>query len=252
MKIIKIKTRTFLPPKDDIFKLMKGYLPKLKDRDILLISSKILAIHQGRCVEKSKKQEVRSRLIQKESEGWLPARTIGKKPMMITIKNNCLIPNAGIDESNGKNFFILWPKNINTLLKKIHSYLKNENKIKNLAIISVDSRTLPMRWGTVGISTGFYGFEPVKDYRKTKDIFNKKLKYTQLNLVDSVASMGPLFMGEGNEKIPMLIVRRLKTFKFTNKNTNKKLVMDKKKDIYYPLLKHFSAKGGSASGGKKS
>jgi len=249
MKLIKVKTRRLLPPRDDIYPILNKYLPKLKEGDVLLITSKILAIHQGRCVGISETRK--SDLIDQEADYSLPAYTVGGSEIILTIKDNILIPSAGIDESNGNGYFILWPKNTNRLCKEICTHLKKKNKIKKLAVIATDSHTTPLRWGTSGISIGFYGLSPTFDYRGKKDIFGRKLKYTQSNILDSLAAMGVLLMGEGAEKVPIIIIRNANFIKFTTKPTHKNFLIPPKKDLYYPLLKIFSARGGSASGGKK-
>src|SRR5258708_22706784 len=202
MQFIKVKTRTFLPPKDDIFNLLDEHLPKLKEGDVLLITSKVLAIHQGRCV-KSRVGDGKSSLITKEADYILPKRSIVGSDIYLTIKDHTLIPSAGIDESNGKGYYILWPKNTNLLCKQICTYLKKKHGLKKLAVVATDSHTTPLRWGVSGISIGFYGLEPVYDYRGKKDIFGRKLKYTQANIVDALSSMAVLLMGDGAEKMPM-------------------------------------------------
>ncbi len=111
-----------------------------------------------------------------------------------------------------------------------------------MAVIITDSHTAPLRFGVTGISTGFYGLEPAYDYRGTKDIFGRKLKFTKTNIVDALAAMAVLLMGEGHEKIPMIILRDAKFIKFTNRKTYGKLVMAPEKDIYSPLYKAFRRK----------
>jgi dihydrofolate synthase / folylpolyglutamate synthase len=241
MKFLPVKTRKLYPPKDDFFKALNANLPKLKDGDVLLIASKVLAIHQGRC-EKNQEPRTKSQkniLIKKEADYSLPSHMVNSSDIILTIKDYTLIPSAGIDESNGNGYFILWPRDVNRLLKKLVMSLKKKHRLKNLAAIAVDSHTTPLRWGTQGISIGFYGLKPVYDYRGKKDIFNRKLKYTQRNLVDTLADLGALMMGEGNEQTPAVILRGAKFVKFTNQDTYKQLVIPPKKDLYYPLLKPF-------------
>ena len=237
INIIPIKTRKVLPPKDDIKDILK-HLPKLKEGDVLVIASKIIAIHQGRCIMK---QEVRSKnqVIKNEADYSLPIHKIGKSDIVLTIKDHTLIPSAGIDESNGNDYYILWPKNSSLEAKRIASYLKKRDKIKRLGVIIADSHTTPLRWGTQGISIGYFGINPLKDYRGTKDIFGRKLKYTQSNIVDSLANLGVMAMGEGHEQTPMVIIRGYKNLRFTNKDLHKKFIIEPKKDLYYPLLKIF-------------
>jgi F420-0:gamma-glutamyl ligase len=235
MQFIPIKTRAFLPPKDNLFELLDT-LPKLKERDVVFITSKVLAITQGRSVKIEGTDK--SKLIKQEADRLVkkPVIAAGSK-IYLTIKDNTLIPSSGIDESNGNGYYILWPKNTNAYLKKIHIYLTKKHGIKKLGVISTDSHTTPLRWGVTGISTGFYGIKPVKDLRGKKDIFGKKLKFTQANVVDALSVMAVLLMGEASEKTPMLIGRGLAMVEFTDKNLYKKFVIDPKKDIYRELLK---------------
>ena len=48
-------------------------------------------------------------LVITESKLYLPA-TLSKYGHHFTITNNTLIPTAGIDESNGEGYYILWPR----------------------------------------------------------------------------------------------------------------------------------------------
>ncbi len=258
MRFLSIRTKKFLPPKDNVIEELGKCLPKLKEGDVLFITSKILAIHQGRCVKKLKSKNQKSKLIRQEANFVLPPHTLAGHKFILTIKDSTLIPSAGIDESNGNGYYILWPKNTNALLKQIYLYLKKKHKIKNLAIIATDSHTTPLRRGVTGISTGFFGLEPLIDLRGKKDIFNRALKVTQVNIVDAISAMAVFFMGEGKEQTPIILMRGLKNIKFANTQTSQKLLINAKEDLYYPLLKVFSAKGGSlparragASGRKK-
>jgi len=237
MQFIPIKTRKFLPPRDNIIGELDKRLPKLKEGDVLLIASKILAIHQGRCVRISEHRK--SDLIKQEADYSLPANMVGDSEIILTIKDYTLIPSAGIDESNGNGYFILWPKNVNILLKQIVKRYQKKFGIKKLAAIAVDSRTTPLRWGTQGVSIGFWGLNPLYDYRGEKDIFKRKLVYTQRNLVDTLADLGALIMGEGGEQTPAVVLRGAKFVKFTKKDLYHSLVIPPKKDLYAPILKAF-------------
>ncbi len=229
-----------MPPKDDLFELMDKHLPKLKNGDVLFITSKVLAIHQGRCVKADGADKFK--LIKQEADYSLPKHKTAGHEFVLTIKDHTLIPSAGIDESNGNGYYILWPKNTQSLLKQLWTYLKKKNGIKNLGLIATDSHTIPLRWGTQGISIGFYGFNPLKDYRGKTDIFGRKLKFTQSNIVDSLSAAAVLLMGEGKEKTPMLIGRNASFIEFTGRDMHKKLVINPKKDIYASLLKPFQQK----------
>lgn len=240
MNFIKVKTRPLLPPKDNIYGVLYKHLPKLKEGDVVFITSKILAIHQGRCVKIGPKIN-KDKLIIHEADRYIP-RSKSPGNFLLTIKDYTLIPSAGIDESNANGHYILWPKNTVKLLKEICQYLKKRHKIKKLAIIATDSHTTPLRWGVTGISTGFFGMKPLYDYRGKKDIFGRKLKFTKTNIVDALSATAVLLMGEGSEQTPIIIARGLDFIKFTNKDRYKDIVVDPEEDIYSPLLKVFRRK----------
>ena len=194
MRFIKIKTRAFLPPKDDIYDLLNR-IKKINNGDILVITSKILGIHQGRSI-KINPSVSKTKLVKQEADYYKVSR-IKQQKFMLTIRNHVLALSAGIDESNSNGYYVLLPNNLNKLLKEIWQHLRQKYKIKNLGVIATDSHTLPMRRGTMGVAIGFYGLEPQKDYRGKKDIFGRKFVFTQTNVVDALAVGAVYVMGEG-------------------------------------------------------
>ena len=149
MLVKAVKTRPFLPPKDDLLSLIKESFSglKLKEKSIIVITSKIVAIWQGRCVkmdefpdkprtflsEKNNKKshsaflgKVRGKdeLIKQEAEFYLDRDKVPGKYVMLTIKQNLLIPTAGIDESNANGYYILWPKDSYKTAREIYNFIK--------------------------------------------------------------------------------------------------------------------------------
>jgi F420-0:gamma-glutamyl ligase len=240
MKFIPIKTRAILPPRDNIYPILDASLPKLREGDVLFITSKILAIHQGRCVRiKPDAPDLKEKLIKREAERYAHSHLKEWKNLYLTIKDHTLIANAGIDESNANGYYILWPRRPSALAKEIRSYLKKKFHLKNLAVVATDSHIVPLRHGTLGISIGFYGMEPLYDYRGKPDIFGRLLKYTSKNIVDALSTMAVFLMGEGSERTPMLLLRGAKFITFTNKDTHRKSVVAPRNDLYSPFWKDF-------------
>ena len=238
MQIIPIKTRVITPPKDDLYDLIDNFCPPLKEGDVLLITSKILAIHQGLCIPMDS-VENKDDLIKKEAEVFIPREECPGEYVILTLKENTLIPSSGIDESNSDGHYVLWPKDSSKEAKKICEYLKEKFSLKKLAVIITDSHTTPLRYGVVGISIGAYGLNPLKDYRGEKDIFGREIKMAQTNVIDALATMGVLIMGEGAEQTPMAIIREADFIEFTNEENYQDLLIPVKEDIFYPLLKNF-------------
>lgn len=249
MNIRTIKTRPFLPPKDDLLSLIKESFPnlQLKEKSIFVITSKIVSIWQGRCL---KIEEVANKddLIKKEAEFYLERSEVPNEYVMLTMKENLLIPTAGIDESNAKGHFILWPKKPYKTAKEIYYFLKENYHLKDLGVIISDSHCTPLRWGTTGIAIGYFGFYPLKDYRGTKDIFGREMKITQANQADGLAAASVLAMGEGREMTPIAIIEDVDfvEFKEFNPENPNPLEIERHDDIYAPLINKVKwKKGGS-------
>lgn len=269
MKVTTIKTRAFLPPKDDLLSLIKESFSlsadlsakdlataeslakedgvKPKEDSIIVVTSKIVAIWQGRCL-KIKKGIGKDALIKKEADFYIDRKEVPHGYVILTLKNNILIPSAGIDESNANGYYILWPENPNATAKKIYQFIKKTYKLKKFGIIISDSHCTPLKNGVMGMCIGYYGFHPLRDYRGKKDIFGRTLKMSQTNVADSVASAAVLCMGEGNEQTPIAIVEDVAGVKFGQFNRQADpLVIEKNRDIYAPLINSTKWKKGRKS-----
>src|SRR5579859_7195813 len=145
MQFIPVKTRKMLPPRDDLYEVLDTYLPPLKEGDVLLVTSKVVAIHQGRCIPVGDVPN-KDELIRHEAEQYLERDHAAKYPVMLTIKHHTLVASAGIDESNANGHYILWPKNIQQTARDLWRYVRKVRKVKKLGIIITDSRSLPLRW----------------------------------------------------------------------------------------------------------
>lgn len=245
MQWIPIKTRALLPPRDNLFKVLAESLPRLRDGDVLFITSKVLAIHQGRCVKISPGDHVqKKRLIKKEAAQYVHSHLRSWKNLYLTVKDHTLIANAGIDESNANGHYILWPRHPSAAAKEIQVYLKKKYKIKKLAVVVTDSHIVPLRHGTLGISIGFYGMDPLYDYRGRPDIFGRHLKHTTQNIVDALSTMAVLLMGEGDERTPLLVLRGAKFISFTELPTHRRVTVAPENDLYAPFWKAWNKKKG--------
>lgn len=230
---IPIKTRIVQPPKDEVWDILDT-LPPLLEKDIVFITSKILAIHQGRCL--SCKDVDKNKLINQEATFHLPYQHPDGFNINLTITDNILIPAAGIDESNADGHYILWPNNVDALCKEIRAYLCNKNNLKELGVVSTDSHTTPLRWGTTGITTGLSGVEPLEDIRGIKDLFDKEITITQINKIDPITSMAVALMGETNESTPIIILRGYNNIVFNQNASMDGFKISPTKDLYAPLF----------------
>lgn len=210
----------------------------LKNSDVLVISSKVVALSQGRIIDLKKvrpsrraKSFKRTRygfstedpriieLVLRESRAVLPGK------MVLAATEGALLPAGGIDLSNApKDHAILLPSRPWSEAEKLHKQLRARYKIKKIGIVICDSHCQPLRWGTTGIAIAWAGFLGVEDLRGKKDIFNNPLKFTKKATADDLASCAALVMGESDEKTPFALIRDAPV-KFT-------LCRQKKNDIF--------------------
>jgi F420-0:gamma-glutamyl ligase len=228
MNIQPIKTR-ILNENDTIVDFIIEHIPKPAEKTVIAITSKIIAVAEGRIAEVKTTQE-KERLIKKESE-WATAT----RHVWLTLKDGLLMPSAGIDESNANGKLILLPKNSYRSAHLIRKSLQAKYNLKQLGIVVTDSRTYPLRAGVTGVALGYAGFRGLKDYRGESDIFGRPFVFSSTNISDSLASAAVLVMGEGNEQIPLALITK-GPVEFVDKINKKELLIDKNDDMYFPLL----------------
>lgn len=243
MLVKTIKTRPLIPPQDDLLSVIKESVLsadwRMKEKSIIVVTSKVVSIWEGKCIKIIEVPD-KDELIKKESDLYIDrAKVSSDYDVMLTIKNNILIPTSGIDESNANGYYILWPEKPFESAKKLYDFIKKEYKLKDFGIIISDSHTTPLRTGIMGIGIAYYGFNPLRDYRGKKDIFGRELKMSQTNIVDSLSASAVYAMGEGAEQTPIAIIEDCGEIDFGETDITKPdpLYISIDEDIYSPFLK---------------
>ncbi|WP_244662776.1 putative folate metabolism gamma-glutamate ligase [Wolbachia endosymbiont of Ceratosolen solmsi] len=204
---------------------------------VLAITSKIISICQKQVVCKTacSKEE----LIKREADAIVDVDH-NSYGIYLTIKDNILIPSAGIDESNGNEMYILYPKDVQKTALSIWNYLKTKHCIKHLGILITDSNITPMRLGVTGVALGWCGFEPFYSYIGKPDLYDQPLQVTQVNLLDALATSAVLVMGEGAEQTPMAIISGAPKIHFLTRlpttEEEKSVKISMEEDLYSSLL----------------
>ena len=229
MQIKAIKTNIFRE-KGDLLQFIFEYIKKIPEDSILVITSKIVALAEGRTVE-CKNQSQKIKLIKQESDF-----TLKTKLTWLTIKDGMVMASAGIDESNADGKMILLPKDSFKSAEFIRKELCKKFKIKNLGILITDSRIFPLRAGVVGVALGYAGFKGIRNYIGKKDIFGRVLKMSRTDVADSLATSAVLCMGEGKEQQPLALIIDAPV-EFIEKINKKELFIDPKEDLYLPLFR---------------
>jgi dihydrofolate synthase / folylpolyglutamate synthase len=251
MVVTAIKTHKITNKDKDLFLILDKYLPnKISEKSVLAITSKIVAITDGRLVKmegvdpasaKGSGEAKKDELIKREAQFYLP-REQNPYNVSLTITRGILAATAGIDESNANGYYILWPKDPQKTVNLVRKYLKKRFHLKNAGAIITDSKTSPLRWGVTSYALAYSGFKPLKDYIGKKDLFKRKFEFEKLSIIDSLASAASVVMGEGAEQTPIAVINDLPFVEFQDRNPTKKelkeLCISIDKDLYGPFLKN--------------
>jgi coenzyme F420-0:L-glutamate ligase len=232
MQVKAIKTRIF-QENEDLFSFILKYVKKIPENSVLVITSKIVALAEGRTVV-CKNERQKTALIKKESDF-----AIKTKDVWLTIKDGMVLANAGIDESNAKGKIILLPKDSFKSAKILREKICKKFKIKNLGILITDSRVFPLRAGVVGVALSYAGFQGIRNYIGEKDIFGRVFKMSKTDIADSLATSAVLCMGEGKEQQPLALIIEAPVV-FPKKINKKELIINPREDIYKPIFDKLS------------
>ena len=192
--------------------------------DVIVIAQKIISKAENRIVSMSD--------IKPSEKALEIAAEIDKDPAMVELVlresnqviatgNNVLIvedirgfilANAGIDRSNIEDSeakALLLPEDANLSAERIRMAL-NAHFNLTLGVVVTDSVGRPFRLGTVGMAIGSAGVEALQNLRGNHDMFGKELMVAEHAIADAIAATAELLMGEGDEAIPLVLIRGLK------------------------------------------
>jgi putative folate metabolism gamma-glutamate ligase len=206
MQIHAIKTHKITLQDQALLAILDMYLATFADGSILAITSKIVAICQRRIAKIGATDK--QALIEEEAAFFLPPTT-NKYHVTLTIKAGVLIPNAGIDESNGDGYHILWPHAPHQTANTVRAYLQQRFNIQQVGVIITDSNVTPLRLGVTGVAVAYSGFRALNDYVGAPDLFGRDLRMTKVNVLDALATAAVLVMGEGSEQTPLAVISDL-------------------------------------------
>ncbi len=191
----------------------------LQDGDIVAVSSKYVAIGEGRVVDLNdvevgeRARELAhhynvdprmAQLIVEEADHIFGGIRLG---FLLTSKDGIISPNAGLDRSNipsGK--VVLFPAYPYRSATNIRRQLRQRLGV-DVGVILTDSWLMPGRLGTSGVALATAGFKPVQDERGKADLFGNPMRVTQRGIADSLSACAQIVMGERDEATPIAVIR---------------------------------------------
>jgi coenzyme F420-0:L-glutamate ligase/coenzyme F420-1:gamma-L-glutamate ligase len=214
-------------PGDDLVALIIAACQKadisLDSEDVLVISSKIVSKSEGRYVDlatvkpgeraEQVAQETRKdprivELILSESS------RISRQARGVLVTEHRLgfvSASSGIDQSNVgyENTVLLLPVDPDGSARKIRIAL-HEQTGAEVGIVISDTHGRPFRLGNVGVAIGVAGMPALLDLRGQPDLFGRELEISQQGYADLAASAAHLVCGEGDEGLPVVLIRGLR------------------------------------------
>lgn len=249
MKITPYKTQ-IVYKNDDLKQVISTAIKSIPEKSILIVTSKVVAFSEGALVarvtgEKSEKWE-----IVKQQAEWYTDPTDSPYQLMLTIKDQILAVNAGIDESNADGQYVLLPQNPYHSAQEIWEFIRHHYQVKEVGVIITDSRTFPLKWGIIGTALAHCGFKALNNRIGEPDLFGHQMQMTQENIVESLAVAGNLTMGEVAEAQPLALIEDVPMVQFQDRPPTQEELTELKisltDDAYSPILKKAGwKKGGS-------
>ena len=193
-----------------------------EDRDVLVVSHKILSKAQGRVVsldalEPSPEADRLGEATGKDArfvEAVLrESRSIVRhRPGVIIAEHRLgmVMANAGIDRSNvpGDEVVLMLPEDPDSDARTIRAGLHRRFGVA-VGVVVADSAGRAWRNGVVGIAIGAAGLPALVDLRGRADLEGRPLEVTEVGFADQIASAAHLVMGEADEGCPVVLLRGL-------------------------------------------
>ncbi len=235
MIVTPIKTEKVLPRSTALFAFLDRHIKKIAEGSVLVITSKVVALCEGRVLPLKKISEA---TLKEEADYYLTKKA-SRYGVPITIKDNAFIARAGMDASNTSGYYSLLPKDSYQTAKRVRIHLTKRFGAKNIGVIIVDSHSSPLRRGVTGVAIGWSGFKGLKGYEHVPDIFGDRFT-THANHVDALATAASLTMGEGNEQTPLALITKIPFIEFaTSSPTPQELTYFKPAltdDLFAPIF----------------
>jgi coenzyme F420-0:L-glutamate ligase/coenzyme F420-1:gamma-L-glutamate ligase len=213
----------------------------LRDRDLLVVSQKIVSKTEGRLVRLSEvTPSDRARAVAEEigrdprlvevilSESRRVVRQ-DKGVLIVETHHGWVCANAGVDQSNvDADTACLLPEDSDRSAAQLRERLRALTG-HDLAIVVADTFGRPWREGLVNVAVGLAGFQPIVSYLGKEDPAGHVLQATILALADELASAAEPVMGK-LDRVPVAIIRGLDWER--GEGSSRALMRDPARDLF--------------------
>ena len=195
-------------PGDDlaagILTAMSGEGIALQDRDIVVVTHKVVSKAEGR-IEPAPDDDAYRAIAERE------ARTILRRrgDLVITQTSHGFVcANAGVDRSNvAEGLAVLLPVDPDRSAHRLRIYLSRASGA-DIAVVVTDTFGRSWRRGLVDVAIGVSGLPAILDLKGREDASGRVMQVTEIAIVDEIAAAADLVMGK-SDGIPVAVVRGL-------------------------------------------
>ncbi len=222
LEVIPVPVRRPVAPGDDVAGVLVAACRDLgitlRDGDVVAVASKVVSASAGRFIRLEELTPGEAALSISRATGLSPrfAQAVVEEAdeilgcvrhAALTVVSGSAVPNAGVDAKNSPPGTVsAWPRDPDAAAWEIREGIRRRTGAR-VAVLVVDSGLIPLRRGTVGLAIGVAGMDPLRDYRGRADIYGRRVRFTELDLADSLASAAHVVMGEGGDMVPFAVLR---------------------------------------------
>lgn len=176
----------------------------LSDRDVLVITHKVVSKAEGR-IEPAPDDRAYRELAERESRSILRRRG---DLLIAQTHHGFICANAGVDRSNvADGLAVLLPVDPDRSAHRIR--LRIERMMEHsIAVVVTDTFGRPWRRGLVDVAIGVSGLPAILDLRGETDAHGRTMNVTEIAIVDEIAAAADLVMGKA-DGIPAAVIRGL-------------------------------------------
>ena len=247
MKLFAVEGLPEVRPGDDLSAMIDGRAD-LREGDVVCVSHTVVSKAEGRTADLDefeageRARGVAARIGDLAGEEKDPRfaqavlaesdRLLTTEPLMLAVTRfGHVAVNAGIDRSNvpGAELLLL-PADPAASAERLHEAL-------GVPAVVTDTSGRPFRYGQRGVAIGWAGIPAARDWRGERDRHGRELGVTVEAVVDELAAAANLLTGEGDDGLPVVVVR---DFAFGDHDGSDALFRDPDDDYVQDALEQWS------------
>ena len=229
IELIPVEGLPEIRPGDVIADLIVTAIPSLQERDVVVVTQKIVSKAEGRlvCVDAD---DPRSHKAIVEQEAVRILRRRGDLYITETA-HGFICANSGVDLSNMEaGVAALLPLDCDRSARRIRDGIRGRAGLEVGVIVS-DTFGRPWRRGLPDVAIGVAGIAAVVDLRGTPDALGREMQVTEVAVADELAAAAELVMGKASG-IPVAVVRGIDPSWLRESSVRDEIVRHPSEDLF--------------------